>query len=247
MITRTSKNILLADDSSFFRKKLGTILAEAGHRVSFAIDGTEVQKNLKEAPADIDLLVLDLQMPGIDGFGVLEWMAKQGLGGRVPVLVVTGVYKPEEIMDRLNPRVTSGVLTKDFTPEQAVFHINRILFPQDAEDRLGDRVPVSAPVDYVVGDRAERGFLLNISTKGIFLHTRSELIPGLRATLKFSLPGSTRVYDVMGTVMWSTPPSERGNNLFGGAGVMFTALSEEDQHEIARFVAIESRKHAHAA
>lgn len=247
MITRTSKNILLADDSSFFRKRLGAILAEAGHRVSFAIDGTEVQKSLNEAPADIDLIVLDLEMPGIDGFGVLEWMAKQGFGGRVPVLVVTGVYKPEEIMDRLDPRVTSGVIMKDFTPEQAVFHINRILFPQKAEDRLGARVPASAPVDYVVGDRAEKGFLLNISTKGLFLHTRTELISGLHAALKFSLPGLKKVYEVMGTVMWSTPPSDRANNLFGGAGVMFTSLSDEDREEIERFVAIESRKHAHEA
>jgi CheY-like chemotaxis protein len=42
MITENSKNILLADDSVFFRTKLSDILIEAGHKISFASDGREV-------------------------------------------------------------------------------------------------------------------------------------------------------------------------------------------------------------
>jgi uncharacterized protein (TIGR02266 family) len=241
MITSTSKNILLVDDSEFFRKKLGRILDEAGHSVSFASDGAEVKQRLQKTPAEIDLLVLDLHMPGLDGFGVLEWMANEGFTGRLPVLVVTGEYKPEEVVERINPRVTSGIMTKDFSPEQVVFQINKLLFPQKSEDRVDPRVPVSAPVEYVVGDTIERGFLLNISAKGMFLHTRTELIPGLNVGLKFSLPDSTRVYEVKGVVMWSTPSSDH-KSLFGGAGIMFATLSEEDRREIKRFVATASQK-----
>ena len=39
MITKNSKNILIADDSVFFRTKLSDILVEAGHKVRFAKDG----------------------------------------------------------------------------------------------------------------------------------------------------------------------------------------------------------------
>ncbi len=41
MVTKDFKNILIADDSMFFRMKLGNILAEAGHKVRFAKSGRE--------------------------------------------------------------------------------------------------------------------------------------------------------------------------------------------------------------
>ncbi len=70
MITKNSKNIMVADDSLFFRTKLSDILVEAGHRVRFAKDGREVISELKIDPGGVDLLMLDLQLPEIDGFGV---------------------------------------------------------------------------------------------------------------------------------------------------------------------------------
>ena len=84
MIVRTSKNILLADDSVFFRTKLSAILTEAGHRVRFASDGREVIKEIQIDSKGIDLLVLDLQMPEVDGFGVLEWINNNGFKGKFP-------------------------------------------------------------------------------------------------------------------------------------------------------------------
>ena len=67
MITTDSKNILLADDSVFFRTKLSAILIEAGHMVRSAGDGLEVIAELKRSAERTDILILDLQMPDIDG------------------------------------------------------------------------------------------------------------------------------------------------------------------------------------
>jgi CheY-like chemotaxis protein len=178
MITRNPKNILLADDSAFFRIKLSTILIEAGHRVTFASDGREVIKRLKVDPGGIDLLILDLQMPHIDGFRVIEWMRDNGYIGRFPTLAVTGSYEPGEVAGRLRTLGASGLVTKDFTPEQVIHCINRILFPEKADVRVQPRAPVSVMVDYTVEDETYTWSLLNISSTGVFLRTRMDLLRG---------------------------------------------------------------------
>ena len=112
MIVKTSKNILLADDSVFFRTKLSAILTEAGHRVRFASDGREVIKEIQIDSKGVDLLVLDLQMPEVDGFGVLEWINNNGFKGKFPVLAVTGVYDVSEIFGKLKDMGANGLMTK---------------------------------------------------------------------------------------------------------------------------------------
>ncbi|MEK7313032.1 MAG: response regulator [Deltaproteobacteria bacterium] len=241
MIVRTSKNILLADDSVFFRTKLSAILTEAGHRVRFASDGREVIKEIQIDSKGIDLLVLDLQMPEVDGFGVLEWINNNGFKGKFPVLAVTGVYDVSEIFDRLKDMGASGLMTKGFTPEQVVFWVNKLLFPQTAAERGEDRIPISIPVDFKVGNIDYTGFLLNLSANGLFLHTRIELLPGAMTALKFSFPGIERIINVKGMVKWIIPQNS-SRTLFGGAGIEFTSILPEDREIVKNFVNAELKK-----
>lgn len=242
MITKDAKNIFIADDSVFFRTKLSDIFVEAGHNVRFARDGREVINELKINSSGIDLLILDLQMPDIDGFGVLKWISDNGQKGKFPVLAVTGVYEPGEVMDRLKALGAAGLVTKGFTPEQILFRVNRILYPaKHAEGAPRTRVPVSIPADFSVGEVTRTGYLLNISETGAFLHTKAELLIGTRLTLKFSLSGIERVLEIKGAVKWSTGEAA-SNTLFGGAGIMFTSLAPEDQESLKEFVASEVKR-----
>jgi uncharacterized protein (TIGR02266 family) len=241
MITKTPKDILLADDSEFFRTKLSDILIEAGHKVTFASDGREVINKVQGDPDGMDLLILDLQMPHVDGFGVLEWMKKNGYDERFPVLAVTGVYEPGETMDRLNSLGATSLMTKGFTPEQVLHRINQLLFPQKADERSEPRAPISIPVDFTMGDAANTGFLLNISATGLFMHTTTVIIPGSSLMLKFSLPGSDRVFDLMGVVRWSTS-HKASKSLLKGAGIMFTSISDKDKEALKLFVDGEIKK-----
>ena len=236
MITKDAKNILIADDSVFFRTKLSDILLEAGHNVRFARDGREVINELKEDPGGVDLLILDLQMPDIDGFGVLKWIKENDNRGGFPVLVVTGVYEPGSVMERLRGLGASGLVTKGFTPEQMIFRVNRILYPaKHVEGMPRTRVPVSIPADFTVGDLTRTGYLLNISETGVFLHTKTELLTGTRLTLKFSLPGIGKIFELKGVVKWSTGEAAP-KTLFGGSGIMFTSVELEDQDFLRDFV-----------
>lgn len=245
MITKDSKSILIADDSIFFRTKLSDILIEAGHKVRFAKDGREVLNEIKIDSSGIDLLVLDLQMPDIDGFGVLKWLEDNGYKEKFPVLVITGVYEPSNVMENLRRLGAAGLMTKGATPEQIIFRVNRILFPDKASKGISprDRVPVSLPVDFSIGDNKQTGFLLNLSETGTFLHTKADILVGAMVHLKFSLPGMNKflensMLDLKGIVQWSTA-EVASKTLFGGYGIMFTSLSEADQEAIRNFVATE--------
>lgn len=79
--------ILVTDDSSDIRHLLSAILVEEGHSVTTANDGAKaVEMMAEEAP---DLLVLDIMMPRLDGYGVLTEMQNSGLLSEVKVLILT--------------------------------------------------------------------------------------------------------------------------------------------------------------
>jgi len=243
MITEDSRNILVADDSLFFRTKLSDILVEAGHKVRFARDGSEVIHEIEAHSDDIDLIMLDLQMPDIDGFAVLKWLKENGLTGSFPVLAITGVYEPGAVMDRLRGVGATGLMTKGASPEEIIFRVNRMLFRKKASEgaQPRTRVPASLPADFTVGESVQTGFILNISESGVYLHTKYELLAGSMVNLRFSLPGSSRVVDVKGMVRWTTSDIA-SKTMFGGGGVMFTTIDTEDQAEIASFVKAEAER-----
>ncbi len=129
MTAEGSKNILVADDSIFFRSKLNDILLVAGHKVMLADDGKQAVQAVKTNADRIDLLILDIEMPELDGFGVLEWIKNNGHGGRFPILVMTGAHEAADILGKLKELGASGYMSKDLSPEQITIRINKILFP----------------------------------------------------------------------------------------------------------------------
>ena len=236
MQVKERKTILLADDSLFFRTKLSTILEAAGHSVLVARNGKEVMDILSNESTSIDLLILDLQMPEVDGFTVLSWLRDRGYLGRFPVLAVTGVYESAEVLQKLKAAGADGLMTKGFSPEQVLYRVHQLLFSGScSQKKVTDRVPISVPVDFTVGDRTYTGFLLNISPTGLFLHTPEELLPGTLLTLRFRLPNGKRLIELQGVVRWTTH-SNPEKHLFAGAGVMFSRISDEDHRLIKSFV-----------
>jgi len=143
MLTRDARNILVADDSEFFRVKLSDVLTSAGHRVKTAGNGKDAIKEIEANPDGIDLLIMDLQMPQVDGFGILEWINGKGLSGRFPILAVTGVYEATHVLERLKELGATGMMTKDLTPEQIIFRVNNLLFSKGVALRGKQRVPIT--------------------------------------------------------------------------------------------------------
>ncbi len=244
MITKDTKNIVVADDSEFFRVKLSDILSDMGHNVRVFGSGEEVIGELKANPDWLNLLILDIQMPHIDGFEVLKWikdncpkenLTDNKLNNKFPILVITGAYEPSQILEKLKALGASGLMTKAFTPEQITFRINKLLFPDKAAARQETRVPITIPVDFKIGDSASTGFLLNISELGMFLHTQRDMLPGTSVHLRFSLPDSDKVLEIKGIVKWSNHMGQ-GKSIFSGAGINFAAIKPDEQQLIREFV-----------
>lgn len=244
MITQDSKNIIIADDSVFFRTKLSDILVEAGHKVSFARDGKDLIEKIRADNKSINLLLLDLQMPVVDGFGVLKWVKENGVAGRFPVLVVTGAFEAASIITKLHGLGASGFMTKVATPEQIIFRVNSLLFPNKNSHRsLAARVPISMPVDFTKGDDSmQSGYIQNIGEGGTFLHTNARFANGTKLRLRFLLPGIVTLFNLNATVEWSTYDNPGNKTLFAGYGMMFNELTQDERNVLKNFVIAEMAK-----
>jgi DNA-binding response OmpR family regulator len=105
-----SRVVLVVEDDAGLRAYLTTILQEHGYTVIAAGSGEEALRSLGNVKAT--LAVLDIGLPGIDGFAVAEHLAKD-----VHVIVVTG--DPLRAKMRAFGRTTPlTILAKPITPEQ---------------------------------------------------------------------------------------------------------------------------------
>lgn len=243
MITKDSKNILVADDSLYFRTKLSEILVEAGHSVRLTVDGMEVIDEFKKGVEGIDLLILDLEMPNVDGFGVLEWITDNGFTGKFPILVVTGAYEPSHVMEWAKTLGANSLMTKACPPENILYRVNHLLFQRKSKsNRLCTRVPVSIPVDFTVDDVKQTGFLLNLSEDGAFLHTDVTSPLGASISLRFSLPEIEKTFEIVATVQWYTTYEKTSSGFFCGYGLSFGVLSEEYLKIFRGFIDAEFRR-----
>ena len=80
--------VLLVDDSSFFRNMLKPLLAVAGYRVT-SVDGAQEALDLREAGEDFDLIVSDIDMPGMDGFELAKILKTGGRWADVPLVALS--------------------------------------------------------------------------------------------------------------------------------------------------------------
>ncbi len=86
--------ILVVDDEAVNREMLGAIL-EADYKILYAADGSEALQMLETQGNFISLVLLDLLMPGLSGFDVLEKMKAKGLLSKIPVIVLTSEKSAE--------------------------------------------------------------------------------------------------------------------------------------------------------
>ncbi len=79
--------VLIADDRPSSRELLGLVLERAGYEVMEAEDGEQAVERVRSG--NPDLVLLDLQMPGLDGYGVLAALRAEPRFAQLPVLALT--------------------------------------------------------------------------------------------------------------------------------------------------------------
>ena len=89
-------HILVVEDSDFFRQLLVPTLSAAGYRVTAVADAAEALR-LREAGEMFDAVVSDIEMPGIDGHGLVRQLRAAGPWTQLPVIALTSHTSPDSI------------------------------------------------------------------------------------------------------------------------------------------------------
>ena len=121
----SQKTILVVDDSLTTRTLEKSILEAHGYRVRIALDGMEALAQLRtELP---DLVITDLQMPRLDGFGLLEQMKQDPRLARIPVIVVTSLERREDQERGLALGADAYIVKRKFDHEDLLQTVGQIL------------------------------------------------------------------------------------------------------------------------
>ena len=113
--------ILIIDDSKLILHVAKTILSKQGHQVILAEDGkTGLQKAAAEHP---DLILLDLILPGMDGYQVCQQIKKEALTSDIPVIMLTSKSEPSDKVRGLEMGA-SDYVTKPFDEGELIARVN---------------------------------------------------------------------------------------------------------------------------
>ena len=108
-----SRPVLIVDDDIELRRDLCGLLADAGVPVVAASDGADALAYLRRAALKPGLLVIDLVMPGMDGFTFAAAVAKEPLLAGIPIVILSGslVATPADlkVAERLTKPVSLDV------------------------------------------------------------------------------------------------------------------------------------------
>ena len=107
--------ILLVEDDPGFQTLVPMILGKAGYEVTVVASGEEGLAHLKQNGAD--LLILDVNLPGMNGFDVCAALRKDPGTARVPVLMLTVNQRPQDVAHGLKSGA-DDYLPKPFKPEE---------------------------------------------------------------------------------------------------------------------------------
>ena len=117
------KYIIILEDNDILSSIIDNDLRDAGYRVSIARDGEAgVELILKEKP---DLLLLDILMPKMNGYGVLEKLKEAGIFPPLPVIVISNSGQPIEYEHLKAKGVLECIIKADIEPIEILHHVDR--------------------------------------------------------------------------------------------------------------------------
>ena len=151
--------ILVVEDDVAIAELLRLYLTHAGHDVETRTDGLAGLRRIEEAASDLDLVLLDLMLPHLDGRGLCR-RVRNGAGGRpdLPIVMLTALDDDRDKIEGLDLGA-DDYLTKPFNPDVLLARVRAVLRRAEhrpAADGRGDL----APRERAMGDA-----LLNLETR----------------------------------------------------------------------------------
>lgn len=120
-----AQKILIIEDDKFLRELISRKLEKEGYIVCEAIDGEEGEKKIREEKPN--LVLLDLILPGIDGFEVLSRIKQDSVLESIPIIILSNLGQKEEIEKGLKLGAIDFLVKAHFTPAEIIEKIKNIL------------------------------------------------------------------------------------------------------------------------
>ncbi|HQN51634.1 MAG TPA: response regulator [Phenylobacterium sp.] len=120
-----SKTVLTIDDSRTMREMLNHALVEAGYTVLQAVDGVEGLEVLEANGGSVDVVITDINMPRLDGFGVIEGVRANPAHRATPILVLTTESDATK-KERARSAGATGWIVKPFNPVKLIDAVRRV-------------------------------------------------------------------------------------------------------------------------
>jgi DNA-binding response OmpR family regulator len=205
-----AKLILVVDDDEPIRNLEANVFEDAGYEVMVAGDGLAALERI--AARKPDLVTLDLVMPGLDGWGVIERL--RHIADAPPIVVVSG---REGDLPHAAPGTASldkcvaAYVMKPFHVMDLLATCRRVLQEADspmsspAEERRREprrRFIVEATVMSADGVPLALGTVTELSTGGVQLDLAAPLQPGSEVRVVFRLPNQPAPMTVRGRIQW---------------------------------------------
>jgi CheY-like chemotaxis protein len=159
---RPASQVLLVDDDPHMPELLGSLLDDADMTLSYAADVKEGIRMIRGSP--VDLILLDLGLPGENGFEMLRQLKSSPETESIPVVVLTAWNTTEEKIKGFELGA-ADYLTKPFEPEELGARLRAVLRTKHLQDQLAsaNRDLMSARVAAEAAARAKAEFLANMS------------------------------------------------------------------------------------
>lgn len=118
-------SILIIEDDKFLRELLSRKLEKSGFNISMVIDGEEALRKIKEE--EYEIILLDLVLPGVDGFEILKEIKKNPKTSKTPVIILSNLGQQEEVERGLRLGAVDYLIKAHFTPDEIIQKIENIL------------------------------------------------------------------------------------------------------------------------
>jgi len=117
--------LIIIEDDSFLLSILAEKLKEAGFGIEMAADGEDGLNKIKSG--DFDLVLLDIVLPKIDGFKILEELRGGNQLKKIPVIILSNLYDKNNIDKAILLGAKEYIVKAYNTPEEIVFKIKSFL------------------------------------------------------------------------------------------------------------------------
>jgi putative two-component system response regulator len=120
-------HILLIEDDSFITQMYATKIDELGFNVFTASNQPEVKDILAKNGKQISLILLDLILPDVSGFDILQWIKKQANLKDIPVVVLSNLSSQADINQAFELGAVDYIVKSNYTPTEVMRTVQKYL------------------------------------------------------------------------------------------------------------------------